>query len=90
MQAYGIGSTVGVILPFSRKHELEADRFGMRWAAMAGYNPREAIALWQRMQKASSGQNPPEFLSTHPAEERRIQELQKYVTEALKYYRPMK
>ncbi len=90
MQAYGIGSTVGVHLPFSRKHELEADRFGMRWAAMAGYNPREAIALWQRMQKASNGQNPPEFLSTHPAEDRRIQELQKYVDEALKYYRPIR
>ncbi len=90
MQAYGIGSSVGVLLPFSRKHELEADRYGMRWAAMAGYNPREAIALWQRMQKASNGQSPPQFLSTHPAEERRIQELQKNVAEALKYYRPIK
>jgi predicted Zn-dependent protease len=90
MQAYGIGSSVGVLLPFSRKHELEADRYGMRWAAMAGYNPREAIALWQRMQKASNGQSPPEFLSTHPTEDRRIQELQKNVAEALKYYRPIK
>jgi predicted Zn-dependent protease len=90
MQAYGIGSSVGVILPFSRKHELEADRYGMRWAAMAGYNPKEAIALWQRMQQASNGQSPPEFLSTHPAEDRRIQELQKYVNEAMRYYRPLK
>jgi predicted Zn-dependent protease len=88
MQAYGVGSQVGVLLPFSRKHELEADRFGMRWAAMAGYNPREAIALWQRMEKMSSGNKPPEFLSTHPAEENRIAYLQKYLDEALKYYKP--
>jgi predicted Zn-dependent protease len=88
MQAYGIGSAVGVMLPFSRKQELEADRYGMRWSAMAGYNPREAIALWQRMSQMSNGQRPPEFLSTHPAEERRIAELQKYLDEALKYYKP--
>lgn len=90
MQAYGIGSAVGVVLPFSRKQELEADRYGMRWAAMAGYNPREAIALWQRMAKMSNSQAPPEFLSTHPAEQRRIQELQRYLPEALKYYKPVR
>jgi predicted Zn-dependent protease len=89
MQAYGIGSQVGVLLPFSRKHELEADRYGMRWAAMAGYNPREAIALWQRMEKMASSNRPPEFLSTHPAEANRIENLQKYLTEALQYYKPM-
>ena len=89
MQAYGVGSNVGVLLPFSRKQELESDRFGMRWAAMAGYNPREAVSLWQRMaQQAESGQKPPEFLSTHPAEQRRIEQLQQYLPEALKYYKP--
>jgi predicted Zn-dependent protease len=88
MQAYGIGSAVGVLLPFSRKQELESDRYGMRWAAMAGYNPKEAIALWQRMAAASNGNNPPEFISTHPAEERRIQQLQQYLPEAMKYYKP--
>jgi predicted Zn-dependent protease len=88
LQAYGIGSQVGVILPFSRKHELEADRYGMRWAAMAGYNPREAIALWKRMEQNANGQNPPEFLSTHPATGNRIQQLEKYLPEALQYYRP--
>ena len=88
-QAYGIGSQVGVLLPFSRKQELEADRFGMRWAAIAGYNPREAITLWERMEKMSDGQKPPEFLSTHPAEGRRIEQLQKYLPEALTYYKPM-
>jgi predicted Zn-dependent protease len=87
MQAYGVGSQIGVLLPFSRKHELEADRYGMRWAAMAGYNPREAIALWQRMQQNSSGA-PPEFMSTHPSETNRIAQLQKYLPEALQYYRP--
>jgi predicted Zn-dependent protease len=88
MQAFGLGTQVGVLLPFSRKHELEADRYGMRWAAMAGYNPAEAIALWQRMAKNSSGGAPPEFLSTHPAEGNRIAELQKYLPEARKYYKP--
>jgi predicted Zn-dependent protease len=88
MQAFGVGATVGVILPFSRKHELEADRFGMRWAAMAGYNPREAINLWQRMEKMSDGNRPPEFISTHPTEGTRIEQLKKYLPEALKYYKP--
>lgn len=87
--AYGAGSTVGLMLPFSRKQELEADRFGLIWAAMAGYNPQEAIALWQRMEKASEGKKPPEFLSTHPSEGRRIEQLQKFMDEALKYYKPM-
>jgi predicted Zn-dependent protease len=87
MQAYGVGSSVGVLLPFSRRHELEADRYGMRWAAMAGYNPREAIALWERMEKASNGQRPPEFLSTHPSEGKRIEQLKRFLPEALKYYK---
>ncbi len=86
--AYGAGSQVGVLLPFSRKHELEADRFGLIFAAMAGYNPQEAIALWERMEKASSGQTPPEFMSTHPSEGRRIEQLKKYMPEALTRYKP--
>lgn len=90
LSAYGIGSTVGLILPFSRKHELEADRYGMRWAAMAGYNPAEAIALWQRMAKNSNGGAPPEFLSTHPSEGSRIEQLQRYLPEARKYYKPVR
>lgn len=90
MSAYGLGSQVGVLLPFSRKHELEADHYGLIFAAMAGYNPQEAIALWERMEKASAGQSPPEFLSTHPSEGHRIDELKKLMPEALKYYRPVK
>jgi predicted Zn-dependent protease len=87
--AYGAGSQVGVMLPFSRKHELEADRYGLIFTAMAGYNPQEAIALWERMEKASAGQSPPEFLSTHPTEGRRIEQLKKYMPEALARYRPV-
>jgi predicted Zn-dependent protease len=89
MTAYGVGAQVGVLLPFSRKHELEADRWGLNFAAMAGYNPREAIPLWERMEKAGGGQKPPEFLSTHPAEGRRIEQLEKFMPEALKYYKPI-
>jgi len=89
LNAYGIGTTVGAILPFSRKHELEADRYGLIFAAMAGYNPQEAIPLWERMQKASGGQSPPEFLSTHPAEGTRIEKLKEMMPEALKHYKPV-
>lgn len=89
MTAYGAGTTVGVMLPFSRNQELEADHFGLIWTAMAGYNPQEAIALWERMEKASQGQSPPEFLSTHPSEGRRREQLQQFMPEAMKYYKPM-
>ncbi len=86
---YGIGAQVGVLLPYGRKQELESDRFGIMFAAMAGYNPQESIPLWQRMAKASGGQKQPEWLSTHPVEERRIAELGKHMEEAMKYYKPI-
>ncbi|HET9433817.1 MAG TPA: M48 family metallopeptidase, partial [Chitinophagaceae bacterium] len=89
LAAYGAGTTVGVMLPFSRNQELEADRFGLIWTAMAGYNPQEAIPLWERMEAASQGQKPPEFLSTHPSEGKRIDQLQRYMPEAMKYYKPI-
>jgi predicted Zn-dependent protease len=88
MTAFGLGSQVGVLLPFSRKHELEADHYGLIFAAMAGYNPQEAVNLWERMAKASSGSKPPEFLSTHPSEGSRIEQLKKFMPEALQYYKP--
>jgi predicted Zn-dependent protease len=90
MSAYGIGSTVGLTLPFSRSQELEADDWGLKFMAMAGYNPQEAINLWNRMEQASNGQSPPEFLSTHPSEGKRIAQLQKLMPEALKLYKPVK
>jgi predicted Zn-dependent protease len=89
LTAYGAGTTVLGILPFSRKHELEADHYGLYWAAMAGYNPQEAIPLWERMEKAGGGQKPPEFLSTHPSEGNRIEQLKKFMPEALSYYKPV-
>ena len=86
---FGLGAQVGVLLPNSRKQEYEADRFGLIFAAMAGYNPREAIPFWTRMSQGG-GQKPPEFLATHPSDENRIAKLQSYMNEALKYYQPVK
>jgi predicted Zn-dependent protease len=82
------GAQVGVLLPNSRKQELEADRFGLNFAAMAGYNPNEAIPFWTRMSQAG-GQKPPEFLATHPSDETRIAKLKEYMPEALSYYKPV-
>lgn len=81
-QAYGLGTTVGVMLPFSRKHETEADRIGLTLMAIAGYDPEEASRLWQRMAAQSDGQAPPEFLSTHPSNQTRINNLKKWAPEA--------
>ncbi len=81
-QAYGLGSTVGVMLPFSRSHESEADRIGLTLMAIAGYDPDEAADLWRRMKAQSDGQSPPEFLSTHPSNETRINNLQEWAPEA--------
>ena len=82
MQAYGIGSTVGFALPFSRSHETEADKIGLILMAIAGYNPEEAPELWKRMKANSGGQSPPEFLSTHPHPETRIKTLNELVPDA--------
>lgn len=84
MKAYGVGTEIGIMLPFSRKQELEADRYGLIWAAIAGYDPNEAVQFWERMQKAS-GQKPPEFLSTHPSDATRIEKIKTYLPEALAY-----
>ncbi len=89
MNAYGVGSQVGVMLPFSRKDEYEADKLGLNFAAMAGYNPQEAIPLWERMQAAAGSGKPPEFLSTHPSEDNRIVRLKEQMPQALTYYKPI-
>lgn len=87
MAAYGAGASIGVLLPYSRKHELEADRIGLIMMASAGYDPREAVPFWERMGK-SKGARPPEFLSTHPTGTRRIKQIQSGLPEAMKYYKP--
>lgn len=80
--AYGLGTEVGVMLPFSRSHENEADRIGLTLMSIAGYDPARAADLWRRMAEQSQGQAPPEFLSTHPATSTRIENIQKWAPEA--------
>jgi len=86
MNVYGIGSTVGVMLPYSRLHETEADHLGLIFMAMAGYNPQEAPLFWERMAQMSNNPKPPAFLSTHPPDATRISNLNKWMPEAMKYY----
>ncbi len=86
MAALGVGAKVGVLLPFSRKHESEADYVGILLAADAGYDPRESIALWERMGQVSGGGAPSEFMSTHPSHETRIDQLKKWMPEAMAIY----
>lgn len=84
--AIGLGSQYGILLPYSRKQELEADELGLIFMAMAGYDPTAASAFWTRMSQNSGGSTP-EFMSTHPSDHTRIQQIQKYLPEALKYYK---
>ena len=88
LTAFGMGSQVLGILPYSRKHEYEADKLGIIFMAMAGYDPNEAPKFWERMQALSGGGAPPEFLSTHPSDSKRIAELKAALPEAMKYYKP--
>ncbi len=84
-QSYGVASQLGT-LKYSRTHETEADKMGLIFAAMGGYNPEAAISFWQRMAKMNTGQKPMELLSTHPSDETRIAALKAFMPEAKKYY----
>jgi predicted Zn-dependent protease len=86
MAALGVGAQVGVLLPFSRKHESEADYIGILLAADAGYDPRESVALWERMGQTTGGGAPSEFMSTHPSHDTRIEQLKKWMPEAMAIY----
>ena len=88
MTAFGVGSQYGVMLPFSRQQESEADHLGLIFMAMAGYDPRTAPKFWERMASASGGGAPPELMSTHPSDATRIKKLNEVMPEALKYYHP--
>jgi predicted Zn-dependent protease len=88
-QAYGLGSQVGVLLPFSRSQEEEADHIGMILMAKAGYDPEAALALWQRMDARATGHAPPEFLSTHPGYHTRQRNIEGWMAEARGYYQPV-
>lgn len=91
LQVFGMGASVGLILPFSRSQESEADQVGLTLMAKAGYDPRVSLGVWERMEKKESGRErgaPPEFLSTHPGYETRVQRLREYIPEALTHYRP--
>jgi predicted Zn-dependent protease len=85
MTAFGVGSQVGVILPFSRQNEYEADYMGLIFMAMAGYNPNESIGFWEKMSQ-QGGSKPPEFLSTHPVDANRIARIKEKMPDAMAYY----
>ena len=87
MQVYGVGAQYGAILPYSRLQESEADHLGLVFMTMAGYDPNEAVAFWQRMSTRKSGQAPPEFLSTHPSDATRINNIKRLVPEVMQKYR---
>jgi predicted Zn-dependent protease len=88
MQVFGVGAQVGLMLPYSRLQEREADHLGLIFMAIAGYDPHAAIGVWQRMAEEKGGKGPPEFLSTHPADESRIRDIREDIPEAMRYYRP--
>ena len=87
MAVFGAGATVGVLLPYSRLQESEADELGLTFMAMAGYDPRKAVDFWERMSKVKQGQAPPEFLSTHPSDQTRINKIKTIIPKVMPYYK---
>jgi predicted Zn-dependent protease len=88
LAAFGLGAQVGVLLPYSRLQESEADHLGLIFMSMAGYDPHAAIPFWERMMNATNRQEVPAFLSTHPNDKQRIQDIEKFIPEAMKLYKP--
>jgi predicted Zn-dependent protease len=86
MSLFGAGVQLGAVLPYSRVQESEADRLGLIFMAMAGYDPNASLSFWQRMSQ-NAGTKPPEFLSTHPSDENRIKKIKSEIPEAMKYYK---
>ena len=86
LSVYGVGTTVGIMLPYSRSQESEADHLGLIFMAMAGYDPHIAPEFWKRMAAGKQGGSPPEFLSTHPSDQTRINDITAWIPEAMKYY----
>ncbi|MCE5194549.1 MAG: M48 family metallopeptidase [Nitrospiraceae bacterium] len=87
MAAYGIGAQIGVLLPYSRLQETEADRLGLIFMALAGYDPRAAVVFWKEMSEKHKGKQPPAFLSTHPSDATRINGIETFIPEAMHYYK---
>ncbi len=87
MTAYGVTSQVGLMMPYSRLHESEADRLGLIFMSMAEYDPRQAVDFWKRMAAKKGGKGGIEFLSTHPSDQTRIENIRKLIPEAMRYYR---
>lgn len=87
MAGLGLGAQYGILMPYSRTHESEADIIGVDLMAKAGFNPQESVTLWQKMEQVSQGNQPSEFLSTHPSHTTRIQELQTHMPKALEFYK---
>ena len=87
MQAFGLGAQVGVLLPFSRSQESEADHIGLILMAKAGYDPSASVSFWERMEQAGGGKSPPEYLSTHPSHGTRVKQIEGWLPEAEGYYK---
>lgn len=90
MAAFGLGAQYGVMLPHSRNQESEADHLGLIFMSMAGFDPGGAVSFWERMSAKSGGGKPPEFMSTHPSDQTRINDIKALLPEAMKYYQPTK
>jgi len=90
MSAFGIGAQYGLMLPYSRLHENEADHLGMIFMAMAGYDPNTTVEFWKRMAQEKQGKAPPEFMSTHPSDETRINNIRELIPEVMPYYKKSK